>query len=97
MMRPGRHEPNELELAILERMATRHPALRGHLGQLHVLSREFTGVGSFAAFICEPSEPKSHIGMDGIIQIPDAPSGLGAVRFLRGGGSPRVLGSILLC
>ena len=84
-MRPGQQEPNELELAILERMATRHPTLREHLGQLHVLSREFTGVGSFTAFICESSEPKSHIGMDGIIHIPDAPSGLGAVLFLRGG------------
>ena len=85
MMRPGQLEPNEFELAILERMATRHPTLREHLGDLHVLSRDFTGVGCFTTFICEDSGPKSVIDMDGLVHIPDVPNGLGAVLFLQGG------------
>jgi hypothetical protein len=85
MMRPGQLEPNEFELTILERMATRHPALREHLGQLHVLSRNFTGVGCFTTFVCVDSDSKSVIHMDGLVHVPTVPNGLGAVLFCRGG------------
>lgn len=85
MMRPGQLQPNEFELTILERMATRHPTLREHLGQLHVLSREFTGVGCFTTFLCDDSGPRSVVGMVGAIHMPDVPNGLDAVLFCRDG------------
>ena len=84
MMRPGQLQPNEFELAILERMATRHPTLREHLGQLHVLSREFTGVGCFTTFLCDDSGPQSVITM-GVVHMPGVPNGLDTVLFCRGG------------
>jgi len=52
-MRRGQIKPNEFELAILERLASKEPSVRGSVGQLHVLSRKFTGVGSFTTFACE--------------------------------------------
>ena len=55
MMRPGQREPNEFERAILEWIAAEHPALRTHLAGLHILSREFTGVGSFTNFLYDAS------------------------------------------
>jgi hypothetical protein len=54
-MRPGQVTPNEFELAILERLASKELSIRGAIAQLHVLSREFTGVGSFTNFACEES------------------------------------------
>lgn len=56
-MHPGQREPNECEVAILERIAAEYPPLRTQLEHLHVLSREFTGVGSFTNFLCQNSEP----------------------------------------
>ena len=46
-MRPGQLKPNDFELAILERLASRESSIRLSVERLHVLSREFTGVGSF--------------------------------------------------
>jgi hypothetical protein len=86
MIRPGQRDPNEFELAILERIAAEHPALRAHLGRLHVLSREFTGVGSFTNFLCEDTEPviaEQQLGLNGLIRMPDVPNGMGAVLFCR--------------
>ena len=85
MMRPGQLQPNEFELAILERMATRHPSLREYLGHLQVLSRDFTGVGCFTTFVCVDSDLKSVIHMDGLVSVPAVPNGLGALLFCRGG------------
>jgi hypothetical protein len=87
MMRPGQREPNEFELAILERMAAEHPSLHAHLGSLHVLSREFTGVGSFTNFLYEDSEleiSEQQISLNGLIVMPNVPNGMGAVLFCRG-------------
>ena len=39
LMRPGQVTPNELEAAILERMAAENPLHRAEIGRLHVLSR----------------------------------------------------------
>jgi len=87
-MRPGQVKPNEFELAILERLATKEPSIRGSVGQLHVLSREFTGVGSFTKFACEESSADGsdrHVGLDELIKMPGVPNGMGAVLFCKGG------------
>ncbi len=86
-MRPGQIKPNDFELAILERLASKEPSLLGAVGQLHVLSREFTGVGSYTNFACEDSSdnaPDKLVGLDGLITMPGVPNGLGAVLFCKG-------------
>jgi hypothetical protein len=88
IMRPGQVEPNDFELALLERIALKNPSLREHLANLHVLSREFTGVGSYTRFkILEGDDkaPKTHLGLDGVITMPNVENGMGAVLFCRGG------------
>jgi hypothetical protein len=92
-MRPGQTKPNEFELAILDRLARKEPSSQGLIGELHVLSREFTGVGSFTNFKCEePTTPASEdlVGLDALIKMPGVPNGLGAVLF-RKGGKPQCL------
>jgi hypothetical protein len=88
-MRPGQIKPNEFELAIFERLARKEPSLRGSVGQLHVLSRKFTGVGSFTTFACEESPAdasREPITLDdAIITMPGVPNGMGAVLFCKGG------------
>ena len=87
-MRPGQVKPNEFELAILERLASKEPSIHALVGQLHVLSREFTGVGSFTNFACERSSadaPDQQVGLDDLIKMPGVPSGMGAVLFCKGG------------
>lgn len=87
MNRPGQIEPNEFELAILERIAARSPSLRTYLIKLHVLSREFTGVGSYTNFKCEDKGPEiveQRIGLDGHIVMPKVQNGMGAVLFCEG-------------
>ena len=49
-MRPGQLNPNEFEIAILNRLADDFELLRALIPKLHVLSREFTGVGAFTNF-----------------------------------------------
>lgn len=61
-MKPGQLTPNEFENAILERLASKTEALRPLLARLHVLSREFTGVGSFTNFKVDPSLRDSKLG-----------------------------------
>ena len=87
-MRLGQIEPNEFEVAILDRIATQEPSIRSSLGDLHVLSREYTGVGSFTRF--QRDEPgaeidKRHVSLEALILIPNVPSGMGAVLFCKGG------------
>jgi hypothetical protein len=87
-MRPGQIKPNEFELAILECLARKEPSLRGSVAQLHVLSREFTGVGSFTRFVCKESPadaPRQEISLDAIITMPGVPNGMGAVLFCKAG------------
>jgi hypothetical protein len=86
-MRPGQIKPNDFELAILERLASKEPSLRGAVGQLHVLSREFTGVGSYTNFACEDSSADARdkqVGLDDLITMPGVPNGMGAVLFCKG-------------
>ena len=93
MNRPGQIELNEFELAILERIADKIPSLRSSLGRLHVLSREFTGVGSYTKFRCEDaagSTADKPVGLDDLIDMPNVPNGMGAVLFFQG-GQPKCL------
>ena len=86
MMRPGQREPNAFERAILTQIAAEHSALHPHIKRLHVLSREFTGVGSFTNFLCEDFGAviaEQQLGLNGLITMPDLPYGMGAVLFCR--------------
>jgi hypothetical protein len=81
-MRPGQITTTELEAAILERIAKEHTALFSCLGHLHVLSREFTGAGSYTNFAVGqvmPDLPDGYLSLDALISVPGVPSGLGAV------------------
>jgi hypothetical protein len=87
-MRPGQIELNEFELALLRQMSRQLPALTPLLSSLRVLSREFTGVGSFTTFQCDYAEPNAseqRVILDGAINMPGVPDGMGAVLLLAGG------------
>jgi len=94
MINPSQITPNELESAIMMRMAVDVPALNMLIGKLHVLSREFTGVGSFTNFAVDISSadlPDGFIGLNSAsISIPGVPSGLVAELAIES-GSPRFL------
>jgi hypothetical protein len=61
-----------------------------HLGPLsgrHVLSREFTGVGSYTNFKCEINDAQAsehRVGLDDRIVMPNVQNGMGAVLFCQG-------------
>jgi hypothetical protein len=84
-LRPGQVEPNGLELAILARIARDEDSRALELGAMHVLSREYTGVGCFTKCPCdEAAGPREHVGLGAVIRVPGVAHGLGAVLFLRG-------------
>ncbi len=86
-MRPGQIAPNEFELALLDRLASKEPALRRAVEHLRVLSREFTAVGSYTNFACEDAAttgPDKQLGLDALIAMPGVPNGMGAVLFCKG-------------
>jgi hypothetical protein len=88
VIRPGQLTPNDFETAILERIALKNPALRAHFSRLHVLSREFTGVGSYTNFRipeANAQETRTHLALDALIIMPNVENGMGAVLFCRGG------------
>jgi hypothetical protein len=86
-MRPGQLTPNEFELAILLQLATRLPGLESVIPHLHVLSREFTGVGSFTNF--NPTEAVAgapeRLGLHQEITIPGVANGLVVILFFKDG------------
>ena len=87
-MRPGQITTNELETAILECIAKDHEALATFLGNLHVISREFTGVCSCTTFAdgkASPSLPNGYLSLDAQIELPGLPFGLGAHLACEGG------------
>ena len=53
----------------------------------HVLSREFTGVGSYTNFRCDEVVPgaSAPLGIDEPIQMPGVKNGLDAILFFEGG------------
>jgi hypothetical protein len=86
-LRPGQIEPNELEQAILARLARQEASLAPLLGRLHVLSREFTGVGSFTSFRCDASEAietTAPLELEAEIRLPGVAHGMGALLFFEG-------------
>jgi hypothetical protein len=92
-MRPGQLEPNEFELAILDRIAQKQPSIRPLIQDLRVLSREFTGVGSFTTFQCDDAGPegdRQHFGLKEVISMPHVPNGMGAILFCEH-GRPKLL------
>lgn len=87
-IRPGQLTPNEFELAILERLACQNAALRPFIDKLHVLSREYTGVGGYTKFLCKAENPELQdqpLGLDALISMPGVPNGMGAVLFCEKG------------
>jgi hypothetical protein len=86
-MRPGQLTPNDLEQAILDRMVRSVPSLAQAIPRLHVLSREYTGVGSYTNF--KADDPvvgaTSPIHLNEVINIPGVPHGLVALLFLEDG------------
>jgi len=84
-MRPGLLQPNELEQAILDRIAKDESWLQMPAAGLHVLSREFTGVGGYTKFLCDLPESANdpHPGLKPEIRLPKVPSGMGAVLWCR--------------
>ncbi len=85
-MRPGQTTPNEFERAILARLANEQPSLRPFPDRLHVLSRKYTGVGSFTQFLCREDGPKAdqQFCLNSRIRMPGVPNGLGAVLDCKG-------------
>jgi hypothetical protein len=76
-----------LNSLILERIAAKTPSLRAYCGNLRVLSREFTGVGSYTNFKCQDKDAKSvelRIGLDDLIVMPNVQNGMGAVLLCQG-------------
>lgn len=93
MMRPGQPDPNEFELAILSALSESKPSLREVTPKLRVLSREFTGVGSYTKFLSNGTSPDldgERIALGVLIDMPGVPSGLGALLFCEG-GKPHIL------
>ena len=86
-MRPGQLTPNDFEIALLKSFAEQDQSIRGSIERLRVLSREFTGVGSFTHFV--GSDPKSGstrpaVMLDALVRMPDGQCILGAVLFRTG-------------
>jgi hypothetical protein len=88
-MRPGQLKPNDFEVAILECISSREPSLIASAARLHVLSREYTGVGSYTRFlISEPSDDaikQQVVDLGALINMPGVQHGMGATLFLRAG------------
>jgi len=89
-MKPGQLTLNEFETAILERLASQSESLRAFLGGLRVLSREFSGAGSFTTFSIAPALGQhelgqQQLGLDALVIVPGVPNGMGAVLFCRDG------------
>ncbi len=85
-MDPGQHQPNQLECAILDRIARDAPWLQGPFSSLHVISREYTGVGGYTNFLCDApaaaDDPSP--GLKPLIRVPGVPNGMGAVLWCCG-------------
>jgi len=87
VMRPGQRHLNELEIALIERIALENPNDHLSVGNLQVLQRTYTCVGSFTDFLVK-DRPKTAerrvIGTKACVIIPGLQRGLGVVAFLEG-------------
>jgi hypothetical protein len=87
-MRPGQLTPNALESAILLKISATHPAANLDVSKLNVLSREYTGVGSYTTFSnsrIEETAQKSMFDLPGLIEVAGVAHGMGAILWMRGG------------
>ena len=87
-MKPGQLSPNELELEILKRILKDSLERKVSPMELHVLSREYTGVGSFTNFSRvrpQVEGPQEILDLKGLIEISGVPNGLGALLILING------------
>jgi hypothetical protein len=87
-MQPGQIELNDLEVATLQRLALTSPSLDPLIGKIRVLSREFTGVGSYTNFQCPDTAPDlgdRKISLEALISMPNVPHGMGAILFCENG------------
>jgi hypothetical protein len=85
---PGQTTLNQFELAILSRMGEAVPALQRLIPKLHVLSREFTGVGSYTKLLAQGSAPElgsKPISLKSVITVPGIKHGMDAVLFCKDG------------
>jgi hypothetical protein len=96
-MHPGQLQANAFEVALIHSISTDNPAegelLRTTVPQLRVLSRTFTGVGSFTTFHCEIAIPQladKWLSLNRPIAMPGVPDGMGAILFCEG-GKPKTL------
>ena len=96
-MHPGQPQANKFEVAIIESISADNPAegelLRTIVPGIRVLSRTFTGVGSFTCFHCEIVRPllaDKRLSLNRLISMPGVPDGMGAVLFCEG-GKPKTL------
>ncbi len=84
-MKPGQLRPNEFEVAVLKRIADDFPCIRPFILKLHVLSREFTGVGSYTNFAALPEivfgSSESPFPLNSEILMPGVANGMGALLF----------------
>lgn len=84
-MLQGDLELNELERSVLYKIAVEYPKLKSCLTKLKVVSREFSGMGSFTGF--EPIEQdfglgNQVLGLDNhTMTISNLTSGMGAILF----------------
>jgi hypothetical protein len=88
MLRPGQLTPNELEVALLERLLAENPDVHLDIPKMHVLSREYTGVGSFTNFISKSNlmaGARRVLPINVVVLIPGIERGLGAVMFFQHG------------
>ncbi len=83
MLRPGQLTLTAFEAAILERLVAKEPRLAQSCTGLHVLCREFTGVGSYTTFLCDESVGGDdwHVALDALIIVPGVENGMGALLF----------------
>ena len=96
-MYPGQLQANSFEVALILSISADNPAegepLRRIVPELRVLSRTFTGVGSFTSFHCEivcPLLAEKRLSLNRLIAMPGVPDGMGAVLFCER-GKPKTL------
>ena len=87
MMRPGQLHPNEFELALLKALAEEYTGALPPASDLHVLSREFTCVGSVTKFLVKGQNKETKrrvLPSSRVISVPELEYGLGMVAFIEG-------------
>jgi hypothetical protein len=87
-MRPGQTTPNELEVALLEHFNTEYPDVRVNIATLRVLTRTYTGVGSYTEFVPrqKPTTGEQRtLQLRVMVSVPGQPTGLGALTFVKDG------------